>query len=94
MLPVPPDPMAPVDIFLYLETHFGEQRILLQKEPCEQDAKALKTRLASGAVEHQLQRAIMSAVSCLACDSEETMQKGQNVLNAIDRLEGYCPAAV
>ncbi len=81
-------PEAPVDVFLHLKTHFGQQKLLLQKEPCEQDAQVLKTRLASVAVEYQLQRAVFAAAACLISDNKETHQKGREILNVVDRLEG------
>ena len=81
-------PEAPVDVFLHLKTHFGQQKVLLQKEPCEQDAQVLKTRLASVAVEYQLQRAVFAAAACLISGNKETQQKGRGILDVVDRLEG------
>ncbi|KAL0053582.1 hypothetical protein WJX82_007877 [Trebouxia sp. C0006] len=83
-------PEAPVDVFLHLKTHFGQQKLLLQKEPCEQDAQVLKARLASVAVEYQLQRAVFAAAAGLISDNKETHQKGREILNVVDRLEGWC----
>ncbi len=72
MFPLPPEPTAPVDVFFYLNTHFGDLKICLQKEPYEEDAQVLKGRLASGAVEYQLQRAILSAATCLMSGMKKT----------------------
>lgn len=37
--PLPPEADAPVDVFLHLSTHFGQQRVFLQKMQPEQDAQ-------------------------------------------------------
>ena len=83
-VPLPPEADAPVDVFLHLSTHFGQQRVFLQKEQPEQDAQGLKTRLASGSIENQLQRAILTAASRLVSGD---FGAGLEILNAIDTLE-------
>ena len=92
--PLPPEPKASVDIYLHLRTHFGQQKVLLQKVLHEQDAQALKTRLASGAMEDQLQRAILWATSCMASANAETQQSGREILDIIDTLERFVHAVV
>ena len=89
---LPPDASAPVRVSLHLETHFGSVDVPLIKHQHEQDATALKQQIASGAVEHQLQRAVMWAVACLLSSQPETQQAGESVLNTVDRLERYVAA--
>lgn len=86
-LPLPPEADAQVDVFLYHSTHFGQQKVLLHKEQPEQDAQGLKTRLASGNIEHQLQRAVLWAASRLVSGSSDTQQTGVEMLKVIDTLE-------
>ena len=89
--PIPPGPLAPVDVCFYLNTHFEmDCKISLQKENYEEDAvEACKGRIASAATEYQLQRAIFSAATCLTAGTEECEEKGNQILDAIDSLERY-----
>ena len=88
--PLPPEPNAQVDVFLHLDTHFGQHKVLLKKEQQEQDAQALKARLASGGIADQLQRAILWAASCLVSANDQTQKTGAEILNIIDNLERWC----
>lgn len=85
----PPGASAQVDVLLHLETHFGSTEIVLTKQQYERDACALSQRIASGEVEYQLQRAVMSVVSCLGSADLKTQETGRNMLNTIDKLERY-----
>ena len=93
-LPLPPEPNAPVDVYLHLSTHFGHQKLLLHKGQHEQDAQALQTRLASGAIEDQLQRAVLWAASCMAASNTQTQRKAKEILDIIDALETFVPAGL
>ena len=86
-VPMPPEADAPVDVFLHLTTHFGKQRVFLQKEQPEQDAQGLQTRLASGSIENQLQRAVLWAASCLVSGDMGSHQAGLDILSIMDTLE-------
>lgn len=86
-LPLPPEADAPVDVHLHLTTHFGQQRVFLRKEQPEQDARGLKTRLASGSIESQVQRAVMWAASCLASGDLGINKAGFEILDVIHMLE-------
>ncbi|DBA68875.1 TPA: hypothetical protein ACH3X2_013354 [Trebouxia sp. C0005] len=89
---LPPEANAPVDVFLLLSTHFGQQRVFLHKEQPEQDAQGLKTRLASGSIENQLQRAVLYAASRLVSVDSSSQRAGLEILNVIDNLESWCRA--
>lgn len=87
LLPLPPEADTPVDVYLHLTTHFGQQKVFLRKEPPEQDAQGLKTRLASSSIESQVQRAVMWAASCLASGDLAIKKAGLEILDVIHTLE-------
>ena len=78
-----------VKVFLHLETHFGSQRIQLEVESSERETRDIKSRLTSGPVTNQLQRAVVWAFSCLNTTSDETKQQGHRILDGIDDLERW-----
>lgn len=78
-----------VKAFLCLETHFGSQRIQLEVEASERETRDTKSRLTSGPVANQLQRAVVWAFSCLNSASDETKQQGLEILDGIDDLERW-----
>ena len=78
-----------VKVFLHLETRFGSQRIQLDVEPSERETRDVKSRLTSGPVTNQLQRAVVWAFSCLNSTSDETQQQGYRILDVIDELERW-----
>lgn len=80
-----------IKAFLHLETHFGSQRIHLKVEASERETRDTKSRLTSGPVANQLQRAVVWAFSCLNSASETTQQQGHEILDGIDELERWVP---
>ena len=76
---------------LHLQTHFGSQRIQLEVEASERETRDTKSRLTSGPVANQLQRAVVWAFSCLNSASDETKQQGLEILDGIDDLEKWVP---
>ena len=87
-LPVlPPETASRVSVHLTLETHFEKRQMVLERGLHQEDAEAITHRLASGAIEDQLQKAVMHALYCLASESEEFQRMGKDVLQHIDVLE-------
>lgn len=84
---------GPTQYCSHFRTYFGRQKVLLQKGLHEQDAQALKTRLASEAIEDQIQRAVLWATSCMASTNAETQQRGREILDIIDALERFVHAS-
>ncbi|KAL3162262.1 hypothetical protein ABBQ32_009959 [Trebouxia sp. C0010 RCD-2024] len=79
-----------VKVFLHLETHFGSQKIQLEVEASERETRDIKSRLTSGPVANQLQRAVVWAFSCLNSSSDDTRQQGHQILDGVDELERWC----
>lgn len=80
-----------VKAFLHRETHFGSQRIQLEVEASERETRDTKSRLTSGPVANQLQRAVVWAFACLNSASDQTKQQGHEILDSIDELEKWVP---
>ena len=70
-----------------METAFEQRKIALTVETHEEDAHNAKAAMTSGAVEDQLQCAILYSAACLQSSNEEFRKLGAEVLNSIDCLE-------
>lgn len=84
---LPPEESSRVSAHLFIETPFEQRRMTLQRELHEEDVHAVKYRLASGAIEEQLQRAILYAASCLGSKNKELCRVGAEVLECVEQLE-------
>ena len=82
---LPPD--SRVSLLLHMETAFEQRKIVLTLEENEEDAHIAKVALTSGAVEDQLQRAILYSAACLQSNNEEFCKLSSEVLDSIDGLE-------
>ena len=82
-------PERKVQIMLHLETAFEQSKVVLTLEKDEEDAKSAQGVLTSGAVEDQLQRAILFSAACVGSSKEDLQEMGNQVLLCIDELEQY-----
>lgn len=82
---LPPD--RRVQVLLHMETAFERRKVVLTVEHAEEDAQGFKGKLGSGALEDQLQRAILFATCCLASHEEEFRKLGSDMVESIDALE-------